>query len=286
SYITSEVQKVYRQQGVDINDKHIEVIVRQMMRKVRVEEAGSTDLLSGATIDIAQLKDANRAVDERIAAGEEGLSHATYTQLLMGITKASLATESWMSAASFQETTKVLTEAAINGRVDPLLGMKENVIIGKLIPAGTGMKIYRDPKLDCDAMVEVQLARKKAEQERKRQEEEAARRRVAEEARAKKAAQAAAEFEEASPEMSLLRAIAGGDADYDAEQADFQDDWEEEGPDSAELEALENEEPSDAELEAMSAEEADSDADGDAGMADGLDDLGIDVDGALEDIDD
>ena len=107
-----------------------------------------------------------------------------------------------------------------------------------------------------------------------------------EEARAKKAAQAAAEFEEASPEMSLLRAIAGGDADYDAEQADFQDDWEEEGPDSAELEALENEEPSDAELEAMSAEEADSDADGDAGMADGLDDLGIDVDGALEDIDD
>ncbi len=155
SYITSEVQKVYRQQGVDINDKHIEVIVRQMMRKVRVEEAGSTDLLSGATIDISQLKDANRAVDERIAAGEEGLSHATYTQLLMGITKASLATESWMSAASFQETTKVLTDAAIKGKVDHLVGLKENVIIGKLIPAGSGLSMYRDFEEQTDESVEA-----------------------------------------------------------------------------------------------------------------------------------
>ena len=155
SYITSEVQKVYRQQGVDINDKHIEVIVRQMMRKVRVEDAGSTDLLSGATIDIAQLKDANRAVDERIAAGEEGLSHATYTQLLMGITKASLATESWMSAASFQETTKVLTDAAIKGKVDRLVGLKENVIIGKLIPAGSGLAMYRDFEEETDETVEA-----------------------------------------------------------------------------------------------------------------------------------
>ena len=155
SYITSEVQKVYRQQGVDINDKHIEVIVRQMMRKVRVEEAGSTDLLSGATIDIAQLKDANRAVDERIANGEEGLSHATYTQLLMGITKASLATESWMSAASFQETTKVLTDAAIKGKVDHLVGLKENVIIGKLIPAGSGLAMYRDFEEQTDETVEA-----------------------------------------------------------------------------------------------------------------------------------
>ena len=144
SYITSEVQKVYRQQGVDINDKHIEVIVRQMMRKVRVEEAGSTELLSGSVVDISQLKDANREVSERIANGEEGLSLATYTQLLMGITKASLATDSWMSAASFQETTKVLTEAAIKGKVDHLCGLKENVIIGKLIPAGAGLKLYRD----------------------------------------------------------------------------------------------------------------------------------------------
>ena len=153
SYITSEVQKVYRQQGVDINDKHIEVIVRQMMRKVRVEEAGSTDLLSGATVDISAIKRANQKVDERIAAGEEGLSHATYTQLLMGITKASLATESFLSAASFQETTKVLTDAAIKGKVDHLVGLKENVIIGKLIPAGSGLAVYRDFEEETDETV-------------------------------------------------------------------------------------------------------------------------------------
>ena len=144
NYIIQEVQKVYRQQGVDINDKHIEIIVRQMMRKVKVEDSGSTELLSGATVDIGELKAANRAIDERIAAGEEGLTKATYTQLLMGITKASLATESWMSAASFQETTKVLTEAAIKGKIDRLVGLKENVIIGKLIPAGSGLAMYRD----------------------------------------------------------------------------------------------------------------------------------------------
>ena len=153
SYITSEVQKVYRQQGVDINDKHIEVIVRQMMRKVRVEEAGSTDLLSGATVDISVFKEANKAIDERIAAGEQGLQHATCTQLLMGITKASLATDSWMSAASFQETTKVLTDAAIKGKVDHLVGLKENVIIGKLIPAGTGLNCYRDFEVKTDETI-------------------------------------------------------------------------------------------------------------------------------------
>ena len=152
-YITSEVQKVYRQQGVDINDKHIEVIVRQMMRKVRVEEAGSTDLLSGATVDISVLKDANKKVEQRMAAGEEGLSFATYTQLLMGITKASLATDSWMSAASFQETTKVLTDAAIKGKVDHLVGLKENVIIGKLIPAGSGLEVYRDFEEQTDETI-------------------------------------------------------------------------------------------------------------------------------------
>ena len=150
TYIIQEVQKVYRQQGVDINDKHIEIIVRQMMRKVRIEDAGSTELLPGSTIDIGELKAANRKIDERIAAGEEGLSKATYTQLLMGITKASLATESFLSAASFQETTKVLTEAAIKGKVDHLLGLKENVIIGKLIPAGSGLSVYR--KFDWDTL--------------------------------------------------------------------------------------------------------------------------------------
>ena len=153
TYITSEVQKVYRQQGVDINDKHIEVIVRQMMRKVRVDDAGSTDLLSGATVDVSVFKAANAALKERIDNGEEGLVPATCTQLLMGITKASLATDSWMSAASFQETTKVLTDAAIKGKVDHLVGLKENVIIGKLIPAGTGLAVYRDFEEQTDETI-------------------------------------------------------------------------------------------------------------------------------------
>ena len=153
SYITSEVQKVYRQQGVDINDKHIEVIVRQMMRKVRIDEPGSTDLLSGTTVDVSVFKDANAAVAARKAAGEEELSFATCTQLLMGITKASLATDSWMSAASFQETNKVLTDAAIKGKVDRLVGLKENVIIGKIIPAGTGLSVYRDFEDNMDETI-------------------------------------------------------------------------------------------------------------------------------------
>jgi len=143
-YLIQEVQRVYRQQGVDINDKHIEVIVRQMLRKVRVEDAGSTDLLSGAMVDVFEFEDANAAVRARMEAGEEGLTEATCVQLLMGITKASLATDSFLSAASFQETTKVLTEAAIKGKVDHLVGLKENVIIGKLIPAGSGMQLYRN----------------------------------------------------------------------------------------------------------------------------------------------
>ena len=148
NYLIREVQKVYRQQGVDTNDKHIEVIIRQMMRKVRVEEAGDSELLSGSTIDIVEFLDAEAAVQARIDAGEknemgEELRLPTCTRLLMGITKASLATESFLSAASFQETTKVLTEAAIKGKVDHLLGLKENVIIGKLIPAGSGLTQYR-----------------------------------------------------------------------------------------------------------------------------------------------
>ena len=148
NYLIREVQKVYRQQGVDTNDKHIEVIVSQMMRKVRVEESGDSTLLSGATVDIIEYLDAEAAVQARIDAGErnemgEELKLPTCTRLLMGITKASLATESFLSAASFQETTKVLTEAAIKGKVDHLLGLKENVIIGKLIPAGSGLTQYR-----------------------------------------------------------------------------------------------------------------------------------------------
>ena len=154
SYIIQEVQKVYRQQGVDINDKHIEVIVRQMMRKVRVEDAGDTDLLSGATIDWTEINDANAAIEKRIAAGETELKTATCTQTLLGITKASLATESFLSAASFQETTKVLTDAAIKGKVDHLVGLKENVIIGKLIPAGSGLDMYRDFHTQMDETIE------------------------------------------------------------------------------------------------------------------------------------
>ncbi len=154
NYLVQEVQKVYRQQGVDINNKHIEVIVRQMMRKVRIEDAGSTDLLSGSTVDVNELKDANKAIQARIDAGEEGLTLAVGTPILLGITKASLATDSWMSAASFQETTKVLTEAAIKGKVDHLVGLKENVIIGKLIPAGSGLDMYRNFEMKTDESIE------------------------------------------------------------------------------------------------------------------------------------
>ena len=143
-YLIKEVQKVYRQQGVDLNDKHIEVIVRQMMRKIKVEDAGDTDLLPGAMLSILELEDENAKVQARLDAGETGLEMATFSPVLMGITKAALATDSFLSAASFQETTRVLTDAAIKGKIDPLTGLKENVLIGKLIPAGSGLKDYRE----------------------------------------------------------------------------------------------------------------------------------------------
>ncbi|MBQ5702154.1 MAG: DNA-directed RNA polymerase subunit beta', partial [Peptococcaceae bacterium] len=144
-YLLREVQKVYRLQGVDINDKHIEVMVRQMLRKVKVEDAGDTNLLPGGQVDVFEFEHEN----ERVRA--EGGQEAIGKTVLMGITKASLATDSFMSAASFQETTRVLTDAAIKGKVDPLLGLKENVILGKLIPAGTGMSRYRGIKITNDA---------------------------------------------------------------------------------------------------------------------------------------
>ena len=144
NYLVQSVQAVYRQQGVEINDKHIEVIVRQMMRKVRVEDPGDSTLLTGTVIDTFEYEDANAVVQARIDAGETDLKLATASAMLMGITKASLATDSFLSAASFQETTKVLTDAAIKGKVDHLVGLKENVIIGKLIPAGSGLLAYRD----------------------------------------------------------------------------------------------------------------------------------------------
>ena len=144
NYLIKEVQFAYRTQGVDINDKHIEVIVRQMLKKCTVDDAGDTDLIAGTMVDVSAVDEANDVIDERLAAGEEGLKHATYIPILMGITKASLATDSFLSAASFQETTRVLTDAAIKGKSDPLLGLKENFLLGKLIPAGTGMDVFRD----------------------------------------------------------------------------------------------------------------------------------------------
>ena len=148
-YLTTEVQKVYRNQGVDINDKHIELIARQMLKKVRVEDNGDTNMFSGSLVDMYDFEDENN----RVIA--EGKTPATGKRVLLGITKASLATESFLSAASFQETTKVLTEAAIKGKTDELIGLKENVIIGKLIPAGTGMKIYQDTQIKTEQDDEI-----------------------------------------------------------------------------------------------------------------------------------
>ena len=147
NYLINEVQKVYRLQGVEINDKHIEVIVRQMCRKVRVTDSGSSNLIGGALASRLEVESINADLQQRIDAGEEGLKLVEYQQVLLGITKAALANDSFLSAASFQETTRVLTEAAIKGKVDPLAGLKENVIIGKLIPAGTGMDCYTNVEI-------------------------------------------------------------------------------------------------------------------------------------------
>ena len=158
-YMIREVQRVYRLQGVEINDKHIEVIVRQMLRKIKIEESGDSPVLPGVSMNVLEYNDMNsKLVDE-------GKEPAKGRQIMLGITKASLATDSFLSAASFQETTRVLTEAAINGKVDHLLGLKENVLIGKLIPAGTGMKRYRNVKLDSDKVVEEQEEAEKSEVE-------------------------------------------------------------------------------------------------------------------------
>ncbi len=146
-YMIREVQRVYRLQGVEINDKHVEVIVRQMLKKIKVDTAGDSEFLPGTTVEVLDFNEVNEQLEE------EGKESATGTQIMLGITKASLATSSFLSAASFQETTRVLTEAAINGKVDPLVGLKENVIIGKLIPAGTGMKRYGDVKLSTDERI-------------------------------------------------------------------------------------------------------------------------------------
>ena len=156
-YIIREVQKVYRGEDVEINDKHVECITRQMTRKVEIEDAGDTDLLVGTKVDILEFREENEKIEKRIEAGEVTLRKAEAAPLLLGITKASLMTQSFMSAASFQETTRVLTEAAISGKTDHLLGLKENVIIGKLIPAGTGLGNYHQIEIEDNAIVEEEI---------------------------------------------------------------------------------------------------------------------------------
>ena len=164
-YMIQEVQRVYRLQGVDINDKHIEVIVRQMLKKVRIEDAGGSEVLPGTTVDILEFEDKNKELER------DGKEPAIGEQIMLGITKASLATNSFLSAASFQETTKVLTEAAIKGKIDPLVGLKENVIIGKHIPAGTGMRKYRDVEIDGEIELEDDIVIEEEEPELKEYDE-------------------------------------------------------------------------------------------------------------------
>jgi DNA-directed RNA polymerase subunit beta' len=188
-YLLREVQRVYRLQGVDINDKHIEVIVRQMLKKVRIEKSGETEFLPGSTVNYLDFLDANELM------AEEGKEPAEGERIVLGITKSALATESWLSAASFQETTKVLTDAAIKGKIDPLIGLKENVIIGQLIPAGTGLKRYRTVTLDTDAKIE---AAKKAEEEARAQAAEGM-------------------IEEDLPEEAVVEAEAGDEETVDVE---------------------------------------------------------------------
>ena len=193
-YMLREVQRVYRLQGVDINDKHIEVIVRQMLKKVRIEEKGDSEFLPGTMVDVLEFEDVNKQLEE------EGKEPATGEQIMLGITKASLATDSFLSAASFQETTKVLTEAAIKGKVDHLAGLKENVIIGKHIPAGTGMKKYREVELNTDDNLEQQELMLSLEGEEDEQADAAELQDAAEAVSGEEAAEAAERETEQAPE--------------------------------------------------------------------------------------
>ena len=257
-YMLHEVQKPYRLQGVEINDKHIEIIVRQMLKKVRVEEPGDSTVLPGSTMDVLNFEEMN----ERLRS--EGKTPAEGTQIMLGITKASLATDSFLSAASFQETTKVLTEAAINGKIDHLVGLKENVQIGNLIPAGTGMKRYREMKLDSDARFEEEMRQKEIEAQRALEAQREAERKAAEEARnAKKKALEAEEEEEYLDDLPGEGEELGGyesedyldeeaiDAEEAAEEAELEEQMEAEAEAFAELaEAIEEAEAMDAEEEA------------------------------------
>ena len=197
-YLLKEVQRVYKQQGVDINDKHVEVIVSQMLSKYKIEDAGDTDLLPGGLYGKFEIEEANAK------ALEEGGEPCVPKRILLGITKASLATNSFLSAASFQETTRVLTDAAIKGKNDKLLGLKENVIIGKLIPAGTGMKRYRNIELDYGVNAEIMenFERQQAEEAARAEAEERAFLEM-QQAEAEAAAQEAADADDAAVEITM-----------------------------------------------------------------------------------
>ena len=199
-YMLREVQRVYRLQGVEISDKHIEVIVRQMLKKVRIEENGDTEFLPGTLVNVLDYEEVNEKMVE------EGKEPAQGQQVMLGITKASLATDSFLSAASFQETTKVLTEAAIKGKIDNLIGLKENVLIGKLIPAGTGMKCYGNVKLDTDMFMEEELMldEEELEVEEEPNSEETAETADAPEVEAVTEAEAEADFKETEEEVAVL----------------------------------------------------------------------------------
>ena len=208
-YMLCEVQKVYRLQGVDINDKHIEVIVRQMLRKVRIEKSGDTDFLPGSLVDFLDFEDMNESLIK------EGKEPAEGTRIVLGITKSALATNSFLSAASFQETTKVLTDAAIKGKVDPLVGLKENVIIGQLIPAGTGLKRYRNIHLDTDVRIREREEAEAEELELQDESEE-----TSEEIREK--------------DEMITEDEAGFEEDFEAEEEEFEEELEEQLEDKSE----------------------------------------------------
>ena len=217
-YMLCEVQKVYRLQGVDINDKHIEVIVRQMLRKVRIEKSGDTDFLPGSLVDFLDFEDMNESLIK------EGKEPAEGTRIVLGITKSALATNSFLSAASFQETTKVLTDAAIKGKVDPLVGLKENVIIGQLIPAGTGLKRYRNIHLDTDVRIREREEAEAEELELQDESEE-----TSEEIREKDEMITDNGKDEMLPEDE-----AGFEEDFEAEEEEFEEELEEQLEDKSE----------------------------------------------------
>ncbi len=252
NYLLQEVQRVYRLQGVEIGDKHIEVIVRQMLKKIRIEDSGDTSFLPGSLVDVLDFEEENERLIQEARVPAEG------KQVILGITKAALATKSFLSAASFQETTKVLTDAAIHGRVDPLIGLKENVIIGKLIPAGTGMKRYRSIRLSTDARIRAAKALA-AQREEQLNEEEI---KYMVKAHAPADEQYVGVTDDVEDTEDMLNAPDNSDYDAEEDKREELDDLEE--PDASDLEELEDEMAEDA-IETAEME-AEADADDDLGI--------------------